>query len=182
MSHQTVFRQKVSPWPSLLALGLGVSMTFLALSPIDLTDPKHAAACLGLIAPGSMLAWGAFIASRRVVQFDQQTGKVSIECRSLLGVKRKGTASLWSYTRVVSYIPIGSDLNWVALVSLDDRTYLHLLHFLPSTTSTSFWSSPSKTESPSARGVREQLRDDVGLIDLGFLGTYVPENYRHRMV
>jgi hypothetical protein len=143
MSHQTVFRQKVSPWLSLFALGLGVSMSF----------------------------------------FDQQTGKVSIECRSLLGTTRKGVHSLSSYNRVVSYLTITRHTpNWIALVSLDERTYLHLLHFSPAWTSTSFWSSPSSTESPSARSVREKLRDDLGLIDLGFLGTYVPENYKHRMV
>ncbi|HEY4083022.1 MAG TPA: hypothetical protein VGM81_20245 [Burkholderiaceae bacterium] len=183
MDHSLVIRQNQSPWLALGTTGCGALMAFGVLTPFQLSDFRQQAFAFAFLVPALLFSWAYFIGRSRVIEFDLQSNEVVIVQRSLLGLRQRTTIQLSSYNRVGSYLTTGRfTQNILALFSVDERRYFTLVSFLPSSESTGFLAIPSPVESQAARQLRERLCADLALVDLGFLNTYVPENYKHLVV
>lgn len=119
--------------------------------------------------------WSHAIERRRWCEIDPANQRVTVHTVTMWFAPKVQSYSLDRFGAVRSYLTGHKRVDCcVELVTKPGGEGLLLATFPPSSTSTSFWSTPKDSEPATAQTLRKRVAEQCGLEDQGFFGSRWP--------
>ena len=153
-----------------IILALFVPLWFLTVLPLSGIQLSQLAFPLLVLLYIAIRVWVEVVRGRRVVVIDDESGRVEVHTVSPLLRQKLSSVSLCEFGSVRSYLTPGKfTKNRLELVTNSGGESL-LLGYFPPASDRRKWLIPSEVESQEVSRLRNQISQESGLKDGGFLG------------